>query len=172
MTRYAFRTHTWSVGTNLLRPRQSRAAHSSIKCSTTQSGTAGSAPHGRDPALPIGREARRGRSQLQPGDSGRPPPTSEIAGATRCDEPRPPVAGPTQARRSPRAARPDLRLVHRGIRDGGSEGREDATGRTGMSPWSRWIRTREARSWHSSPVPTKPPAPPVLALKPTSAGRH
>ena len=55
------------------------------------------------------------------------------------DQPRPALARPGQARGSPRSARPDLRLVHRGLRRAGPEGREGAAGRVGS-----WVEPHES----------------------------
>jgi hypothetical protein len=55
------------------------------------------------------------RRVFVPGARDRPPPAGQVAGATGCYEPEPAVAAPGQARRRPRAAGTDLRLVHRGL---------------------------------------------------------
>jgi tetratricopeptide (TPR) repeat protein len=57
----------------------------------------------------------RGRNLSSSRPRRRPPPGGEVAGAAGGDEPEPAVAVPGQAHRSPRPARADLRLVHRGL---------------------------------------------------------
>jgi hypothetical protein len=57
-----------------------------------------------------------GRSLLPAGPGHSPPPAGQVLGAARGHEPEPPVAAAGQGQRRPRAAGPDLRLVHRGLR--------------------------------------------------------
>ena len=59
--------------------------------------------------------ARGGGNLLSSGPRHCPPPAGQILGAAGRHEPEPPVAAAGQARRSPRAAGADLRLVHRGL---------------------------------------------------------
>src|SRR5262249_12249965 len=74
-------------------------------------GRAASAP-GCTAVAARGGTARGGGSLLPAGPRRGSPPVGEIAGAARRHEPRSPVAGPGEARRSPRPPGTDLWLVH------------------------------------------------------------
>src|SRR5690242_3916599 len=64
-------------------------------------------------------------------------------GTARRDDSRPLLAGPGKAGRGARPARPDLRLVRRGLRHAGPARGESAAQRTPVVPL-RTVRTREA----------------------------
>ncbi len=93
---------------------------------------------GRDASPRRGRAAgdgrcRAGRGQVPRGDGDCAAAERQALGIARRRQPCPVVARPRQARRSPRSARPGLRLVHRRLRHPGPAGREGAARGAGMS---------------------------------------
>src|SRR5271169_5399408 len=84
--------------------------------------------------------SRGGRGQLPRGAVSGAAPERQALGIVRCDEPRPTVARPRQARAGARAAGPGLRLVHRRLRHAGSARGQGAVGGVGsMSAVRNWL---------------------------------